>query len=283
MPLALAAVWVIWGSTYLAIRIGLETIDPFILQSGRFLLATTLLCLVARRRGEPWPSRKAMRNAAIIGVMLLIGGVGMVTLAEDAGLDSGVAATLIGVQPILGSIWGGFFGRWPRRLEWIGMLVGLSGVIVLSASGSLSGTRAGIALVMFASINWSLGSVISRHITMPGGLMTTVFEMGAAAIGFIILSRFHGESLAVPSGRSLLAMLYLATLGSVVAFSAYMYLVATVRPSMAMSYAYVNPAIAVLLGALIADEAVTRNLLLALPLIILGVAIVTRSQTRSPN
>ncbi len=283
VPAALAAVWLIWGSTYLAIRIGLETIGPFVLQAGRFVIASTLLCLIARRRGEPWPDRRAIRNAAMIGVMLLIGGVGMVTLAEDAGLDSGVAATLIGVQPLLGSIWGGLFGRWPRRLEWLGMLIGLSGVIVLSASGSLSGTRAGVSLVMFASVNWSLGSVISRQITMPGGLMTSVFEMGAAAVGFVVLAVFHGESLSAPSSRSLLAMLYLATLGSVVAFSAYMYLVATVRPSMAMSYAYINPAIAVLLGALIADEVVSRNLMIALPIIILGVAIVTRSQARSPD
>jgi drug/metabolite transporter (DMT)-like permease len=171
VPIALAAVWLIWGSTYLGIRIGLETIGPFVLQAGRFVIASTLLCRIARRRGEPWPDRRALRNAAVIGVMLLI--------------------------------------------------------------------------------------------------------------GFIVLAGFHGESLATPSGRSLAAMLYLATLGSVVAFSAYMYLVAMVRPSLAMSYAYVNPAIAVLLGALIADEVVTGNLLIALPIIILGVAIVTRSQAGS--
>ncbi len=282
VPFALAAVWVIWGSTYLAIRIGLETLDPFVMQATRFSIAALILGTIAHRRGESWPAAGAARNAALIGLMLLVGGVGVVTLAEDRGLDSGVAATLIAVQPVMGSIWGGLFGRWPRRWEWIGMLVGLSGVVVLSASGSLSGSRLGVLMVMFACVNWSLGSVISRHITMPPGMMATVCEMGAAAIGFVALAVLHGESITRPSGRSLAALLYLATVGSVIAFSAYMYLVGHVRPSLAMSYAYVNPAIAVVLGALIADEVITTNLLIALPIIIIGVAIVTRSQAGSP-
>lgn len=277
--LALGGVWVIWGSTYLAIRYGLETIDPFVLQASRFVIASVVLGAFARWRGVPWPTARQARNAAVIGLMLLIGGVGMVTLAEDRGLSSGVAATIIAIQPMLASVWGGFFGRWPHRVEWIGMTIGLSGVVVLSLSGSLDGTRAGFALVVVACVSWSLGSMISRQIDMPVGPMASVVEMAAAACGFIVLAFAKGEELAAPSWRSGIAALYLALLGSVVAFTCYVYLLANVRPSLALSYAYVNPIIAVVLGALLYDETVSVHLLLALPLVVIGVAIVTRAQS----
>lgn len=276
--LALGGVWVIWGSTYLAIRYGLETFDPFVLQGTRFVIAATVLCGFARWRGAVWPTWRQTRNASLIGLMLLIGGVGLVTLAEDQGLNSGVAATIIAVQPMLASVWGGFFGRWPHRVEWIGMTIGLLGVVVLGLSGSLDGTRLGFGLVLIACVNWSVGSMISRQIEMPAGAMATVVEMAAAACGFIVLALVSGEGLAAPTWRSGIAALYLAILGSVIAFSCYVYLLANVRPSLALSYAYVNPIIAVVLGALLYDEVVSVNLLVALPLVVLGVAIVTRAQ-----
>jgi drug/metabolite transporter (DMT)-like permease len=276
--LALGGVWVIWGSTYLAIRYGLETFDPFVLQATRFVIASVLLGAYARWRGAAWPAWRQARNAALIGLMLLIGGVGLVTLAEDRGLSSGVAATIIAVQPMLASVWGGFFGRWPHGIEWVGMTIGLLGVVVLGFSGSLDGTRLGFALVLIACVNWSVGSMVSRQIEMPAGAMATVVEMAAAACGFILLALVTGEELAPPTWRSGIAALYLAILGSVIAFSCYVYLLAHVRPSLALSYAYVNPIIAVILGALLYDEVVSANLLFALPLVVIGVAIVTRAQ-----
>jgi drug/metabolite transporter (DMT)-like permease len=276
--LALGGVWVIWGSTYLAIRYGLETIDPFVMQATRFVIASVLLGAFARWRGAAWPTWRQTRNASVIGIMLLIGGVGMVTIAEDRGLSSGVAATIIAIQPMLASVWGGFFGRWPRGAEWVGMTIGLLGVVVLSTSGSLEGTRSGFALVIVACVSWSLGSMISRQLDMPPGAMASVVEMAAAACGFIALALIRGEDIARPSWRSGIAVLYLALLGSVIAFTCFVYLIANVRPSLAMSYAYVNPVIAVVLGALLYDEIVSANLLVALPLVVLGVAIVTRAQ-----
>jgi drug/metabolite transporter (DMT)-like permease len=276
--LALGGVWIIWGSTYLAIRYGLETLDPFVMQAARFVIASIVLGAFATWRGAPWPTWRQARNASAIGVMLLIGGVGMVTIAEDRGLSSGVAATIIAIQPMLASVWGGFFGRWPRGAEWIGMTVGLLGVVVLSTSGSLDGTRSGFALVVVACVSWSLGSMISRQIEMPAGAMASVVEMAAAACGFIVLAVARGEEITRPSWRSGVAVLYLALLGSVIAFTCFVYLIANVRPSLAMSYAYVNPVIAVVLGALLYDEIVSANLMIALPLVVLGVAIVTRDR-----
>ncbi|MFN5604286.1 MAG: EamA family transporter, partial [Actinomycetes bacterium] len=111
--LSLAAVWVIWGSTYLAIKIGLETMPPFFMQGCRFVVASLVMVLILRSRGVAWPSRRQTRNASLIGIMLLIGGLGMVTLAEDRGVDSGLVATIIAIQPMMMALWGGLWRSWP--------------------------------------------------------------------------------------------------------------------------------------------------------------------------
>ena len=114
---ALAALWIIWGSTYLAIKIGLETLPPFFMQGCRFVVASSMILGWLARRGCPWPTRRQTANAALVGVLLLIGGLGMVTLAEDRGVDTGLVATIIAIQPMLMSLWGGLWRSWPRPLE----------------------------------------------------------------------------------------------------------------------------------------------------------------------
>ena len=275
IPAAVAAVWVIWGSTYLAIKIGLETIEPFFLQGIRFVLAASILFGVIRRRGAALPTRRQARNGAVVGLLLLIGGLGMVTLAEDRGVSTGLVATMIAIQPMLMSLWGGLWGTWPRRTEWIGMVVGLAGVAVLMSDGGLDGSWDGIALVLVACLSWSFGSALSRRIDMPAGPMASAVEMAAAAVAYLLLGVASGSELRAPSLRSGLALGYLVVFGSIVAFSAFTFLVATVRPTLAMSYAYVNPVIAVLLGTLFADEELTVHLVVALPIILVGVAIAT--------
>jgi drug/metabolite transporter (DMT)-like permease len=132
---ALAAVWIIWGSTYLGIKIGLETLPPFFMQGSRFVLAAGIMLTVLRIRRVPWPSRLEIRNACVIGVLLLVGGLGLVTIAEDRGVDTGLVATIIAIQPMMMSLWGGLWRNWPRRIEWIGMLIGLGGVAILMSDG----------------------------------------------------------------------------------------------------------------------------------------------------
>lgn len=275
--LALAAVWIIWGSTYLGIKIGLETMPPFFMQGSRFVLASVAMLAVLRVRGTPWPSRAQVRNACLIGVLLLVGGLGMVTVAEDRGVDTGLVATIIAIQPMLMSLWGGLWRTWPRRVEWIGMLVGLGGVVVLMSDDGLSGSWNGILLVFVACVSWSFGSALSRRIDMPQGFMATGIEMAAAAVVYMGLSAALTEDLGVPSARSALALSYLVVFGSIVAFTAFTYLISNVSGSLAMSYAYVNPAIAVLLGVLFSGESLSANMAVALPVILLGVAIVTNA------
>lgn len=278
---SLAAVWLIWGSTYLAIKIGLETLPPFAMQGTRFVVASAVMLVFLRMRGRPWPSPRRIRNACGIGLLLLIGGLGMVTLAEDRGVDSGLVATIIAIQPMMMALWGGLWRSWPKSKQWLGMSIGLVGVLVLMSDDGLSGSWSGIALVFVACISWSFGSALSRRIEMPDGPMTTAFEMAAAAAAFVVLSLVTGEDVHTPSLRSGLAVGYLVVFGSIVAFSAFTYLIGNVSGPLAMSYAYVNPAIAVLLGVVFSNESVSTNMALALPVILIGVAIVTNASRPS--
>lgn len=277
---SLAAVWIIWGSTYLAIKIGLETMPPFFMQGTRFVFASTIMLTVLKRRGVPWPSRAQARNAAGIGVLLLIGGLGLVTLAEDRGVDSGLVATIIAIQPMLLSLWGGLWRQWPIRLEWVGMFIGLGGVAILVSDNGLSGSWSGVSLVFIACLCWSFGSALSRRIDMPDGFMTTAIEMAAASVAYIVLSLVTREEVDMPSLRSSAALAYLIVFGSIVAFTAFTYLIANVSGPLAMSYAYVNPAIAVLLGVTLSNEALSVNMAIALPVILIGVALVTNASRR---
>ena len=279
---SLAAVWVIWGSTYLAIKIGLETLPPFAMQGMRFVVASAFMLMFLRLRGHEWPSKRQVRNACGIGLLLLIGGLGMVTLAEDRGVDSGLVATIIAIQPMMMALWGGLWRTWPNRMQWVGMSIGLLGVLVLVSDDGLSGSWSGVSLVFVACVSWSFGSALSRRIDMPDGPMTTALEMASAACGFIVLSLVTGESIDAPSLRSGLAVGYLVVFGSIVAFSAFTYLIGNVSGPLAMSYAYINPAIAVLLGVVFSDETVSANMAIALPVILVGVAIVTNA-SRPPD
>jgi drug/metabolite transporter (DMT)-like permease len=275
--LSLAAVWIIWGSTYLAIKIGLETLPPFLMQGIRFTVASTVMLCVLKAKKIAWPSQVQIRNAAFIGILLLIGGLGMVTVAEDRGVDSGLVATIIAIQPMLMALWGGLWKTWPIRMQWVGMLIGMAGVLVLVSDSGLSGSWSGTSLVFVACISWSFGSALSRRIDMPTGFMATAIEMAAAAVVYLLLSAIWREDVQVPSMRSSLAVVYLIFFGSIVAFTAFTYLISHVSGPLAMSYAYVNPAIAVLLGVVFSDESVSSNMAIALPIILVGVAIVTNS------
>ncbi|MFM8528627.1 MAG: drug/metabolite exporter YedA [Ilumatobacteraceae bacterium] len=277
---ATAAVWLIWGSTYLGIEVAIESIPPYTMQGIRFVVASVAVLLWVRRRPVPRPSGAQVRNAAGIGVLLLVGGLGSVTLAEDWGVDTGLVATIIAIQPLLMSLWGGVWGEWPRSREWVGMAIGLAGVVVLVSDDGLSGSVGGVVLVVAASVSWSCGSALSRRVSMPTGAYTTGIEMAAAAVVFLAAGALRGERVESVSGRSVVAVVYLTVFGSILAFSAFTHLIANVRPALAMSYAYVNPLIAVVLGVAFADESASTNMLIALPVIMSGVAVVISAPSR---
>ena len=278
--LALFAVYVIWGSTYLAIRIGLEGFPPFLMAGIRFALAGGAMFVVLRARGTPAPRRAQWGAAALVGLLLLVGGNGLVSVAEQS-VASGLAALVVATTPIWAALLAGIWGQWPARGEWLGLALGIGGVALLSLGGDLRANPWGAGVVLLAAGSWALGSVWSRHLPLPPGPIASAVEMLAAGGILLLASVLTGERMpGVPGPRPLLALAYLVVFGSIVAFSAYGYLLARVRPTLATSYAYVNPLVAVALGAGILGEPITPVTGLAMAVILAGVVLVTRSRAR---
>jgi drug/metabolite transporter (DMT)-like permease len=280
---ALVAVYLVWGSTYLAIRFGLEGFPPLMLGGIRFLIAGLAMFVVLRWRGAAMPTRAQWWNTTRVAALMLVGAVGLVAIAEDIGVGSGVAAAAVAIIPVWAALASGLFGEWPRRLEWIGLAVGFAGVLVLVQEGDLQSSPLGLALVLIAPVLWAVGSVWGTRLDMPRPLTAAAAELLTAGVILMILSLLRGERIeATPTVGSVLALGYLIVFGSIIAYSAYVYLLENTRPAMATSYAYVNPAVAVVLGVSLGAEIVTGQVFLALPLILGGVAIVTLAQRRQP-
>jgi drug/metabolite transporter (DMT)-like permease len=278
--LALFGVYIIWGSTYLAIAIAVKSYPPFVTGALRFLSAGGILYMGLRFRGVEYPKWIEVRNAAFIGVLMIVGSVGLVTLTEFWGTPSGVVATVLATAPFWAGLWSTLWGRQPHRLEWLGMVIGLLGVAILTFEHGFQ-TNPLTFIVFLGPACWSLGSIWSQHLTMPKGMMASAIEMlsGGAVLAFIGL--VLGESLPRhPTLTSTLALIYLSLFGSLLAFSAYLFLLRHVRPTLATSFAYVNPAVALSLG-LFLGEPIGLNALVALPIILTGMVFITIVQLRT--
>lgn len=281
LVLSLLAVYLIWGSTYLGIKIGLEGFPPFLLNGIRFLVAGVLLLGYLAMRGRLDLDRRRLWNAARVGTVMLGGGVGLVTLAEQDGVGSGIAATALAVIPVWTALMIGVLGEWPARREWVGLATGLAGVLVLAWEGDFQASPEGLTLIIAAPIIWSAGSVWATRLDLPETLTGATTQLLAAGAAMSLWGLLAGERIAAaPSIAAWAALVYLAVMGSLVAFTAFVYLLERVRPSLATSYAYVNPVVAVVLGITLGGETVTGPLLIALPLILGGVLLVAGSRTR---
>ena len=280
IPLALFALYVIWGSTYLGIRYALESYPPFLLAGVRFLCAGLVLYGFLRWRGMAPPTPRQWRNAAFTGVLLLGFGNGLVCFAEER-VSSGIAAVAVASMPLFAALFAGMYGEWPNRRESIGLLIGFVGVIVLNLGSSLSGSRIGALALIVAAMCWAFGSVWSRRKEMPPGPMNTAAQMLCASVALLVFGFACGERLPLhPGMRSTLAAVYLAVFGSIIAFSAYLYVLKHARPALATSYAYVNPPVAVLFGVLLAGEHVGPYDLTGMAIILAGVGVITLASLR---
>ena len=291
--LAFAAVYLVWGSTYLAIRFGVETIPPLLLGGTRFLAAGVVLAVVSRLRGAPAPRPREWRAATVSGVFMVAGGNGLVCWAAQY-VPSGLSALLVAAVPL----WLVAIARLgPDRetasaLEVAGLVLGLGGVVLLvSSSGAEIGIRgasanqvvAGALVVVAASISWAIGSMYNRRAALPQPpLYGTALTMAAGGMILLLIGLAAGEfgrlSLGDVSLRSWLSLLYLAVMGSIVAFSAYIWLLRKVRPAAVGTYAYVNPVVALFLGWWLANEAFTRPMLAGTVIIVAGVVLVQRGR-----
>lgn len=275
VPLALATVYVVWGSTYLGIRYGLTGFPPFVLAGLRFGAAGAAMYAWLRLRGAPAPTRLQWRNAAITGVLLLGLGNGLVCFAEQY-VASGVAAVAIASEPLFIALVLCAYREWPRRAEVVGLVIGFVGVVLLNSGSDLRASPWAAIALLVATAAWAFGSIWSRRQDMPKGPMNVAAQMLCAAPALGLMAFASGERLPthVPA-HSIVALVYLAVFGSVIAFTAYLFLLRAVRPALSASYAYVNPPVAVLIGALVAGEHVGTLEVAGMVVILLGVALIT--------
>ena len=281
--LALLLVYVVWGSTYLGIRLALEggALPLTMVSGGRFIIAGSLMYAVLRWRGSPAPNRRQWRNLAIMGLTMLVLGNGMVVLAERT-VSSGLAATAVASVPLWMALFGAMRGQNASRGEWLGIAIGFLGVVWLNAGSSLTASPQGLILLLIAPIGWAFGSIWARGLDLPSPFMTAAGQMLCGGAMLVVLGLLSGERPTTwPSLHGLLAVAYLCMFGSIVAFTAYVWLLHNVRPALVASYAYVNPVIAVILGVIIGNEHFGGRDLLAMAVILAGVVVLTLARTRA--
>jgi drug/metabolite transporter (DMT)-like permease len=277
--LCLAATWLIWGSTYLAIRFTLQGFPPFFGMGTRFVVAGIVVIAWMRARGAPWPAPRQWRNAGIIGTLLLVTGMGMTAYSEQT-VPSGLIVTFVAVLPALISLFNLAGGIRPHRLEVVGMIVGFLGVLLLMRGAAFTASPAGLAAISVACTSWALGSVLSqRRFPLASGAMGYGSEMLVGGLLLLGVSSLLHEPMHWPSdGLVLGSWAYLVVAGSLLAFNAYMYLLGNASAAVASSYAFVNPVIGLLLGIWLGQETVTTQEWLAAGVILAGVVLLLRGR-----
>ena len=279
--LALGLVYVVWGSTYLAIAIAVQTLPPLFYSGVRFALAGLLLAAwLAFRRVDLRISRRELGGAAAVGMLMLAGGNGLVNLAERT-VPSGVAALIVASIPLWIVVYRMVAGERIGRDLLAGVFLGLVGVAILVVPGGLNGTIDPVgALMLFgATLSWALGTFLSPRLSTPrNALVSTVYQMLAGGVALILVALPRGEFAQVDpatfSARSLIAFAYLVVFGSLVAYSAYTWLLQNASVSLVATYAFVNPVVAVFLGALILGEAITPTIVIGAAVIVVAVAFI---------
>jgi drug/metabolite transporter (DMT)-like permease len=255
---ALAAVYLIWSSTYLAIRVAVHDMPALLMASMRFIAAGGVLLAIARRRGAAWPSARDVWRVTPVGVLLFLGGNGFVALAETS-VSSGGAAVVCATMPLWVGVLGIITGERPTVREWSSLVLGFVGVVVLMGGPALAGRPEHVVLVICSPIMWALGSVLARRTKDVGGAHATLvgpgLQMFVGGLALAVAGTVTGETLPLhASTASWLAVAYLLVFGSLIGFTAYAWLLRNVRPVVATSYAYVNPILAVLIGAALYGE-----------------------------
>ncbi|MFO1269538.1 MAG: EamA family transporter [Rubrivivax sp.] len=278
----LAATWFIWGSTYLAIKFALVSFPPFFQMGTRFLAAGALLAAWMRwQRGAPWPDRRQWRHAAIVGTLMLGGGMGFTAVAETT-VASGLVVAFIAIGPLVLAAFNLAFGVKPRALEVAGMAVGLAGVLWLVRGAGFAASPSGLAAQLFATVTWSLGSVLALHRTpLAPGAMGFASQMLAGGALLMAMSVATGEVPQwPPTALAAWAWFFLVVFGSLVAFNAYRVLLARASAAVATSYTFVNPVIAMLLGVTLGNEVVSGSEWAATGVILVGVVLLLWARRR---
>ena len=286
---AFASIYLVWGSTYLAIRYAVQTIPPFIMGGLRFVVSGALLYVWARYRGAPKPSKLHWRNAIIAGGLLLLGGNGAVVWAEQF-VPSGLTALLVSILPFWLVIieWVRPPRRRPHSAVLVGLIIGFIGIVVLVGPANIGGRGdvrpIGAVVLILGSLSWAIGSFFSRDADLPqSGLLTTGMEMLGGGTLMLIVGALSGElshfDVRNISGPSAIGLIYLITFGSLLGFTSYIWLLDKVSPARLGTYAYVNPIVAVILGWAIASERLSLRTAVAAAIVICAVALITTARS----
>ncbi|WP_130432686.1 EamA family transporter [Rivibacter subsaxonicus] len=284
--LCLAATWLVWGSTYLAIKFSLASFPPFVGMGSRFIVAGLLLAAWMRWvRRAPWPDARQWRHALVLGALMLGGGMGGTAFAEQS-VGSGLVVAFIAIVPVMMAAGQALMGHWPRRLEAVGIGIGLLGVLLLTQGQGFGGSTAGLVAIALACLTWTIGSLLSqKRLPLAPGAMGFASEMICGGLVLLLMATIADEwpVLAAqwpPEPLAVASWIYLVVAGSLIAFNAYMVLLAR-APQLASSYCYVNPVIALLLGTTLGGEAVSRGEWLSAGVVLLGVVLLLAGQARS--
>jgi drug/metabolite transporter (DMT)-like permease len=283
--LALGVVYVVWGSTYLAIAIAVETLPPFLYSGVRFTIAGLILAAwLAFRRVDLRISRRELGGATAVGTLMLAGGNGLVSVAERT-VPSGVAALIVASIPLWIVVYRMIAGEHVRRDLLAGVLLGLVGVAILVIPGGLNGTidPVGALLLFGATLSWALGTFLSPRVSTPrNALVSTAYQMIAGGVVLTVAALPKGELAQIDpatfSTRSLIAFAYLVVFGSLIAYTAFTWLLQNASVSLVSTYAFVNPVVAVFLGALILGEPITLTIVIGAAVIVVAVAFIVFRQ-----
>lgn len=278
---ALFLLYVIWGSTYLAIRIAVRGFPPLYMAATRQLIAGAILYAISRARGAPAPTRANWRGGWIVGALLITGGNGGICLGERS-VSSSFAAIACASVPLWVALIGLGYGQKPTRREVLGLVAGFSGIILLEAGQPIAGDAIAFAAIIASPVLWAWGSTLAPRIGLPRGGMASALQMLCGGVLLAVVGAAFGEHFdGPPTAAALGAVAYLIVLGSLVGFSAYMFLLQNVRPAVATSYAYVNPIVAIALGAF-TGETISPRALAAAALTLAGVAVIATAAKRRP-
>ncbi|MHA6893208.1 EamA family transporter [Ralstonia pseudosolanacearum] len=281
IALCLLITYVVWGTTYLAIRFALTDLPPFLMMGSRFLAAALLLTPIVLLRQRERVSLRQLRNCMLVGAFLLVGGMGMTAVAQQT-ISSGATTVMIASMPLFSTLWMLLAGGRLRGYEVAAIALGSIGIAVLFRGAEFQASAGGVLALTTAIASWSFGSQLSKRIDMPKGLTAFVLEMAFGGVVLTLLSLATGEHWPRQIGlHATLAWGYQVIFGSAIAFTAYMALVQRVSTVMATSYVYVNPPIALLMGAWLADEQVAPQTLGATAIILSAVVVLTAGATRA--
>lgn len=277
---ALIAVYLSWSSTYIAIKFALESIPPLLMMGMRFFFFGLIAYAWLRLRGAVRPGLREWWWSAVIGVFLMLGGSAGVAYAEQW-ISSGLAALVIATTPLWTVLFATIWKHRPNRVEWLGLSIGFSGIVLLNLGGDLRANPVSAGLLVLAALCWAFGSAWSRHVPLPAGMMAGAAQMITGGAIVLVVGFATGERVtALPTLRSITAVVYLGIVGSLIGFTSYIYLLGRVRPALATSYAYVNPVLALLLGLWLGGEQIGKLEVWAMGIILFGVVLVVLGQRK---